>query len=186
LLVLGGSGGAHALNESVPRALYKLRDRLDEWQIVHQCGPRDVAFTKELYRKLMIEAIVVPFVENLPAVLRRTDLAVGRAGGTTLAELAATGVPAVLVPYPHATDDHQRRNADVFVAAGAARMIEERMLEGRLDDAIHDALDDLLDDQALRQSLSTSMFHLARPEAAWQVATMVRELADRIMERKAA
>ncbi len=128
LLVLGGSGGAHSLNAAVPRAAYKLRDLLADWQIVHQTGPREAESTQELYRKLMLDALVVPFVQNLPAVLRHTDLAVCRAGGTTLAELAATGVPAVLVPYPHAADHHQRANAEVFVAAGGAQMIDERTL----------------------------------------------------------
>jgi UDP-N-acetylglucosamine--N-acetylmuramyl-(pentapeptide) pyrophosphoryl-undecaprenol N-acetylglucosamine transferase len=186
LLVLGGSGGAHSLNSAVPRALYKLRDLLADWQIVHQTGPREAESTQELYRKLMLDALVVPFVQNLPAVLRHTDLAVCRAGGTTLAELAATGVPAVLVPYPHAADNHQRANAEVFVAAGGARMIDERTLTVRLDNALLEPLAELLGDAALRQTMSASMLQTARPEAAWQVAKMICELASRAVERNVA
>src|SRR5262249_34842057 len=123
LLVLGGSGGARSLNEQVPKALYKVRSKLKGWQIVHQTGANHQAATQELYRKLAIPAIVVPFVENMPSVMRRTDLAVGRAGGGTLAELAAAAVPAVLIPYPYAADDHQRHNAELFAADGAARIV---------------------------------------------------------------
>jgi UDP-N-acetylglucosamine--N-acetylmuramyl-(pentapeptide) pyrophosphoryl-undecaprenol N-acetylglucosamine transferase len=186
LLVLGGSGGAHSLNKFVPRALYKLRERLAGWQIVHQSGPREAASTADLYRKLALEATVVPFVENLPAVLRRADLAISRAGGTTLAELAASGIPSVLIPYPHATGDHQRLNADVFVDAGGARVVDERAIEGRLDDALVAEMADLLTDALLRESMSTAVSRLARPQAAWQIATMVKELACETIEPKVA
>jgi len=175
LVILGGSGGAHSINEFVPKALYKLQGELAGWQIVHQTGPRETAATAELYQKLSLKATVVPFVQNLPAVLRHADLAICRAGGTTLAELCATGVPAVLLPYPHAADDHQRANADVFAAAGAARIVDEREIFTRLDDALVAALDDLLAHGTIRDEMSTSMLKLSRPDAAWQVATMVQD-----------
>jgi len=177
LVVLGGSGGARAINEFVPKALYKLREELGGWQIVHQTGPRETGATAELYRKLTLNATVVPFIQNLPSVLRHADLAISRAGGTTLAELAATGVPAVLLPYPHAADDHQRCNADVFAAAGAARIVDQREVYERLDDALVRALDDLVVDQSTRDATSAAVLKLARPDATWQVATMVHELA---------
>jgi len=186
ILVLGGSGGAGSLNEFVPRALYKLRDQLNGWQIVHQTGTRDVAATEELYHKLALEALVAPFVQNMPSVLRRTDVAICRAGGTTLAELAATGVPAVLVPYPHAAQDHQRLNAEMFTSSGAARMVDERNRSTRLDDALARTLFDLLADAGVRSKMSSAMLQLARPDAAWQVAMMVHELAGQTATRKAA
>ena len=186
LVVLGGSGGAQSLNEFVPKALYKLRDRLDGWQIVHQTGLRNAETTQELYRKLAIEAVVAPFIQNLPQVLRRTDLAVCRAGGTTLAELAATAVPAILIPYPHAADNHQRKNAEVFTQVDAARLVDEREIDSRLDDAIVAALDDLLIDTAQRKTMAMAMRLLARPEAAWRVAAMVFELACQSTSRKVA
>jgi UDP-N-acetylglucosamine--N-acetylmuramyl-(pentapeptide) pyrophosphoryl-undecaprenol N-acetylglucosamine transferase len=183
LVVLGGSGGARAINEFVPKALYKLRDELAGWQIVHQTGPRETAATVELYHRLTLNATVVPFVQNLPSVLRHADLAISRAGGTTLAELAATGVPAILLPYPYAADDHQRCNADVVAAAGAARVVDEREIYERLDDALLRVLDDLLADGTTRDAMSAAMFKLARPDATWQVATMVYELAERPVAR---
>ena len=76
--------------------------------------------TARLYRKFALEARVEAFWPELPTLLAGSSLAICRAGGTTLAELSAAATPAVLLPYPHAADDHQRKNADVFVAAGAA------------------------------------------------------------------
>jgi UDP-N-acetylglucosamine--N-acetylmuramyl-(pentapeptide) pyrophosphoryl-undecaprenol N-acetylglucosamine transferase len=185
-LVIGGSGGAKSLNENVPKALYKLRDLLNGWQIVHQTGAGDAGKTRELYRKLALPAIAVPFVENMPAVMRRTAVAVCRAGGSTLSELAATGLPAVLVPYPHASSNHQRLNAEVIAAAGGARIVDERDTTGRLDDAIADALGHLLADSLLRQKMSAAALHLARPEAARRVARMIYELAHQRAGRQAA
>ena len=120
LVVLGGSGGARSLNENVPRALYKIRRFLTGWEILHLSGAADVEATRNLYRKFALPARVEAFWPELPELLAGSSLAICRAGGTTLAELAATATPAVLLPYPHAADDHQRKNADVFVSAGAA------------------------------------------------------------------
>jgi len=131
LLVLGGSGGARSLNESVPRALYRLREQLADWRIIHQAGDSGPASTRDLYRKLALEATVLDFIPDMPVVLSASALAICRAGGTTLAELAVAGVPAVLLPYPHAADDHQRRNAEWFAAAGGAVVLDERGLPGR-------------------------------------------------------
>ncbi len=176
LLVLGGSGGARTLNEQVPRALYKAQSHLAGWRIVHQTGQRDWKPTTTLYRKLAIPAIVVPFIERIQPVLRQTDLAVCRSGGTTLAELAAAGVPALLLPYPHAADNHQRVNADLFAAAGAAKVLDAREITGRLDSAVASVLTPLLSNAAVRQGMSAAMARVARPDAAWQVATMIQQL----------
>jgi UDP-N-acetylglucosamine--N-acetylmuramyl-(pentapeptide) pyrophosphoryl-undecaprenol N-acetylglucosamine transferase len=186
LLVLGGSGGARSLNHFVPRALYKIRDRLIGWSIVHQTGPTDAEATQELYRKFALEAEATPFVQNLPDVLRESDLVVCRAGATTLAEIAATAVPAVMIPYPHATDDHQRLNAEPFVEAGAARMIDERTIAGRLDDELVTVLNELIIQPKQRQAMSMAMYELARPDAAWQVAMMVYDLISHGVARKVA
>jgi UDP-N-acetylglucosamine--N-acetylmuramyl-(pentapeptide) pyrophosphoryl-undecaprenol N-acetylglucosamine transferase len=177
LLVLGGSSGARSLNQHVPRALAKVGPGLRGWKIAHQTGSADLAPTRRLYRKLGLKAIVVPFITEMPRVLARTDLAVCRAGGTTLAELAATGVPAILVPYPHATDDHQRRNADVFTASGASLTLDERDLPGRLDDHLAGAVALLFGNPAQRAAMSRAVRRLAQPDAAWDVATMIRQVA---------
>ena len=173
LLVLGGSGGARSLNENVPRALYKVRRQLADWYIVHQSGQADLDATKSLYRKFDLPATVVPFIEDMPAMLRTTDLAVCRAGGTTLAELSAAGVPSVLLPYPHATDDHQLANARAFSAGGGCVTIDEREISDRLDDRLADMLCFLLANEALRRRMSAAMYQSARPTAAQDVAELI-------------
>ena len=179
LLVLGGSGGAGSLNEQVPHALKKLRGSMTGWQVVHQTGSRDLDSTRQRYRELGMEdmATTVQFVENFPQVLRRADLAISRAGGTTLAELAAIGVPAVLIPFPDATDDHQLQNAEVFAAAGAARLINEQAVDGNLEDAMVATLAELVADADKRDQMAAAMRGLARLDAAWQVARMIYDLA---------
>jgi UDP-N-acetylglucosamine--N-acetylmuramyl-(pentapeptide) pyrophosphoryl-undecaprenol N-acetylglucosamine transferase len=178
LVILGGSGGSRTLNEQVPRALYKIEQELTGWRIVHQTGPRDWQATTTLYRKLGLEAIVVPFVERIERVLARSDLAISRSGGTTLAELAAAGLPAILLPWPKAAADHQRKNADVFAAAGAAHVIDAREVAGRLDNAIAQPLSALIRNAERRQLMSEAMQTLARPNAAWHVATMIAQMLE--------
>jgi UDP-N-acetylglucosamine--N-acetylmuramyl-(pentapeptide) pyrophosphoryl-undecaprenol N-acetylglucosamine transferase len=178
LVVLGGSGGARSLNENVPRALYKIRHLLSGWEIVHQSGEADLEATRELYRKFALDARVEAFWADLPAILSTSSLAICRAGGTTLAELAVTATPAVLLPYPHAADDHQRKNADVFVAAGAARLVDERQINGRLDDQLADAIERILLDSGGQAIMAHAMQRLARPHAAAHVATLVWSLVS--------
>src|SRR6185437_1182549 len=127
LLVLGGSLGARALNLTLPQALALLPpERRPE--VLHQCGNRGLAEAREAYAKAGVEAQVVPFIEDMAGSYGWADLAVCRAGALTLAELTAAGLGAVLVPFPHAVDDHQTRNAEALVAAGAAELIQERDL----------------------------------------------------------
>jgi UDP-N-acetylglucosamine--N-acetylmuramyl-(pentapeptide) pyrophosphoryl-undecaprenol N-acetylglucosamine transferase len=173
LLVLGGSRGARSLNENVPRAVYKAADRMAGWQILHQSGEADLSATRQLYHKLGVRAVVRPFVVDLPGALAASDLAVCRAGGTTLAELAAAGLPAILLPYPQAADDHQRKNADVFVQAGGALLLDERDLPGRPDDHLAEALASLAVQSDRRAFMAAAMHSLARPRAAADVAALV-------------
>jgi UDP-N-acetylglucosamine--N-acetylmuramyl-(pentapeptide) pyrophosphoryl-undecaprenol N-acetylglucosamine transferase len=186
LLVLGGSGGAETLNQFVPRSLYKLRDKLDGWQVIHQSGHRDFEAVGTLYRRLGVPAVVTPFLANLATLMIQADLAVSRAGGTVLAELAACGVPAVLVPYSRSADDHQRANAEVFARAGAACIVDERDPAVRLDDTLARHLAPLLHDQQQRRQMAHAMHRRARPDAAWQVATMIAGLLPAALLRPAA
>jgi len=178
LLVLGGSGGAHALNENLPRALYKVRPQLAGWRIVHQSGQPGLDATRALYGKLALEATVVPFLSDMPQALAATDLAICRAGGTTLAELAATGVPAVLLPYPHATDAHQAANARHFAAAGGCITIDPAEMTGRLDSQLAEIVRAVLASEGLRQRMSAAMCGLARPNAAEDVAELIWSIAS--------
>lgn len=174
LLILGGSRGASQLNQLLPPALYKLGILRRGWKIIHQSGEAEHAATRELYGKFAIRARVVPFLHDVRRELARTTLAICRAGGTTLAELAVAGTPAVLVPYPAARDDHQRANAEHFTNVRAGVMFDTRELTGRADDQLAALLTTLVDDDERRAELSANMHALARPNAAWHVANMVR------------
>ena len=109
---------------------------LTGWRIFHQTGGSDSQPTATLYGKLGLRARVAPFFHDLPQLLAGSGHWPSAAAGSTLAELAICGVPAILLPYPQAADDHQRHNAERFVAAGAARMLDSRQVEGRLDNAL--------------------------------------------------
>ncbi|HEV8550089.1 MAG TPA: UDP-N-acetylglucosamine--N-acetylmuramyl-(pentapeptide) pyrophosphoryl-undecaprenol N-acetylglucosamine transferase, partial [Polyangiaceae bacterium] len=119
VLVLGGSQGAKALNEAVPLAARKLGAALE---VVHQCGPAHAEKVRATYAELGLgETVrVVPFIDAMPAALAAAELVVGRAGAGALSEMCAVGRPGLLVPYPFAADDHQRKNAEALAAAGAA------------------------------------------------------------------
>jgi UDP-N-acetylglucosamine--N-acetylmuramyl-(pentapeptide) pyrophosphoryl-undecaprenol N-acetylglucosamine transferase len=173
LIVLGGSGGARSLNENVPKALHKIRDQLAGWKIMHQTGAADLDATRELYRKLALDAEVAALWTDVREMLPHAGLAVCRAGGTTLAELAVAGVPAVLLPYPNAAENHQRKNAAVFASAGAASMVDEIDPEGRLDDRLAEALAMTIGFDAAREGMSQAMQRMAQPDAAAQAAKLI-------------
>ena len=178
LIVLGGSQGADDLNQSVPRALHKVRAHLAGWQIIHQSGSKSLAPTEQLYQKLSIDAKVTPFLEDLPDVLGGSDLAICRAGGTTLAELAVCAVPAILLPLPHAADDHQRINAAHYTRNGAAVTVGQGQLDGPIDEELGSRLMPLLDDDALRRAMVRGMSRQAIPHAAEDIAAIVRDMVD--------
>ena len=127
LLIVGGSQGSRIMSEVVPAALARLpswlRDRL---VIVHQCRASDQANVEALFAMGGISASVIPFIENMAAALKAAHLVVSRAGASIVAELAVAGRPALLVPFSHATDDHQTANARALVDAGGAWMIDEK------------------------------------------------------------
>lgn len=126
VLVFGGSAGAHRLNEQVPGALARLGEGVS---VVHQTGERDRQPVERRYQALGVEAEVVAFIDDMEAAYGACDVAICRAGATTLAELTALGVPSILVPYPFAAADHQRENAQAVVDAGAAWMILDADLD---------------------------------------------------------
>lgn len=125
LLVLGGSLGALALNDTVPQALASLSP-VARPLVVHQAGERHIDALRERYAQSGVEAECVPFIHDMAARYAEADVVVCRSGATTVAELAAVGLPSLLVPYPHAADDHQVDNARVLADRGAAQMWLQR------------------------------------------------------------
>jgi len=127
LLIFGGSQGAQRLNTVLPQAIAQLAPK-DRPQVLHQSGERGLQSTRAAYLEAKVEAEVLPFIEDMAKTYAWADLAVCRAGAMTVAELQAAGLGAVLIPLALATDDHQTKNAEVMVHAGAARLVQERDL----------------------------------------------------------
>lgn len=127
LLILGGSQGASALNQVVPEALSLLPAEVRP-QVTHQTGSKDLEATQAAYLKHGIVAEVTAFIRDMAGTYAWADLAIARAGALTLAELAAAGLGALLVPFPHAVDDHQTHNAAWLVDAGAAQLLPQQHL----------------------------------------------------------
>ena len=173
LLVLGGSQGAHTLNVAMvaaaPAVAATVPGGID---LTHQAGRRDCDAVRDGYRQAGITARVEPFFDAMAEEMAAVDLVVCRAGATTLAEVAASGLPAVVVPLPQAAGDHQRRNAAVFAEAGAAEVIEQADLEDRLAAR----LVALADDADRRRAMGRAARRLARPDAAARVAERAEEL----------
>jgi UDP-N-acetylglucosamine--N-acetylmuramyl-(pentapeptide) pyrophosphoryl-undecaprenol N-acetylglucosamine transferase len=127
LLVLGGSQGARALNEVVPRAVARL-DEASRPEVTHQAGAAHEAALRQSYAAVGVAANVVAFIDDMAARYAEADLMICRAGASTIAELAAAGVAAVLVPFPQAVDDHQTHNARFLADRGAAMLIPQSEL----------------------------------------------------------
>jgi UDP-N-acetylglucosamine--N-acetylmuramyl-(pentapeptide) pyrophosphoryl-undecaprenol N-acetylglucosamine transferase len=176
LLVTGGSQGARALNELLVRTLPVLRLWEPHLQVVHLTGPQDHDTVRAAYRARGIPALVRPFLSEMDLALGAADVVVGRAGASFLAETAALGVPALLVPYPYAADDHQYHNARAFADSGAARLV--RQAEATPEKLVWE-LRALLRDAPLRRRLGEGLARWATPEAAGRLAEMLLAAAVR-------
>ena len=175
VLVLGGSQGAHSLNVALVAAADVLAAVPHGVRVIHQTGERDRDWVRDAYRRAGLEARVKAFFDTLPEEMRAADVVVCRAGATTLAEIAAAGLPAVIVPLPTAANDHQRRNAAALAAAGAAEVIEEADLERRLGPR----LIALAGDRGRRLAMAAAAARMARPDAADKVVQRAEQLIGR-------
>ena len=169
LLVLGGSQGAHRLNSLLPEAIAAIDMLPPGFKVIHQTGQADEASVRAAYQQRGIAAEVAAFITDMALVYRQASLVVSRAGATTLAELTALGKPSILVPFPFAADDHQRKNAEALVAGQAARLLLE---EGLTAKALAREIEAILNDPELRQRMGQAARALAKPEA---VETIVEE-----------
>jgi UDP-N-acetylglucosamine--N-acetylmuramyl-(pentapeptide) pyrophosphoryl-undecaprenol N-acetylglucosamine transferase len=174
VLAFGGSQGAHAINVAMVEAASRLAASGLRLAITHQTGERDLDLVRAAYQRAGLEARVEAFIFQIDGEMKAADVVIARAGATTLAELAASRTPSILVPLPTSTDDHQRKNAEVFAAAGAAVVIEERDLKTTV---LSDTLGALLGDGERRQRMRDAAGRLARPDAAERIADRVTELA---------
>jgi UDP-N-acetylglucosamine--N-acetylmuramyl-(pentapeptide) pyrophosphoryl-undecaprenol N-acetylglucosamine transferase len=174
ILVLGGSQGARGINLAMVAAAPELARRRPGLDVVHQTGERELAQVREAYERAGVAVRSVAYLDAVADEMTAADLVIARAGATTLAELAAAGRPAVLVPFPAATDDHQRKNARVVADAGGAVAIDETELSGS---GLAGVVDELLADRARLTAMSQAMRGLARPDAAARIVDRLLELA---------
>jgi UDP-N-acetylglucosamine--N-acetylmuramyl-(pentapeptide) pyrophosphoryl-undecaprenol N-acetylglucosamine transferase len=172
VLVLGGSLGAQALNRIVPRALAALGG--EPVEIRHQTGQAMLEETQDSYRRLGLPAKVDAFIEDMEEAYGWADLAVCRAGAMTVSELAAAGLPAILVPFPYASDDHQTANGGYLAEAGAAVLMPQPTLG---EASLAAELRALLDEPGRLEAMSAAARSLARYDAAGQVAKVCLEEA---------
>jgi UDP-N-acetylglucosamine--N-acetylmuramyl-(pentapeptide) pyrophosphoryl-undecaprenol N-acetylglucosamine transferase len=175
VLVMGGSQGAQALNERMPSAIARAKVSVPAIEVVHQAGrDRDAAVRESYARENVDRATVTPFIEDVTKEIARADVIVARAGAATVAEIAAIGRASILVPFPHAADDHQAKNAEALAAVGGAVAIRQESA-----DAIRIAseLVRLLTDKAACTKMADAARAHGRPGAAMEIARDLLELA---------
>ncbi|WP_417911077.1 undecaprenyldiphospho-muramoylpentapeptide beta-N-acetylglucosaminyltransferase [Candidatus Electronema sp. PJ] len=168
LLVMGGSLGAHRINVLMIEAAVIIKEKLNRpFRLIHQTGVADAEQVRADYAAAGVkEAEVFPFIKDMAAIYAQADLAVARAGATSLAELAVMGLPAILIPYPHAADDHQAANASYYVAGGGALMYREAGLTAA---QLASVVVELAEDSSKRAQLGAKMRRMAVPDAAERI-----------------
>jgi UDP-N-acetylglucosamine--N-acetylmuramyl-(pentapeptide) pyrophosphoryl-undecaprenol N-acetylglucosamine transferase len=178
LLVVGGSQGARRLNYLVMDAMNYLKEFKDVIKIVHQTGSGDVMDVVSTYARMDFRARVQEFITDMASALVEADIIISRAGAGAVAEIALAGKPSILVPFPYAVGEHQTKNAQAMVEAGAALMFLEQGLTGK---RLAEELRSLIENPALRKERGAKARALAKPDAA---KTVVQGLNDLLASRR--
>lgn len=173
LLVVGGSLGAAALNQTVPQALALLAPDLRP-EVRHQAGAKNLAAAQQAYQATQVQATVTPFIEDMAEAYAWADLIICRAGALTVAEVSAAGLAALFIPYPHAVDDHQTANARYLVDQEAALLIQQAELN---PERLASLLTELCKDRARLVKMGIAARRLAMPQATAQVAAICAAFA---------
>jgi UDP-N-acetylglucosamine--N-acetylmuramyl-(pentapeptide) pyrophosphoryl-undecaprenol N-acetylglucosamine transferase len=183
LFVLGGSLGAMFFNETLPRALALLPESMRP-EVRHQCGKRHPEITRSNYEKAGVEVELLPFIDDMAAMYGWADLVLCRAGALTVSELAVAGVPALLVPYPYAVDDHQSANGRFLSEAGAAELLPQDTLSTeKMADVLKRYCETPEQGRTLLLGMAQQAARLAKPEATQRVADIC--IAAGVEETKA-
>jgi UDP-N-acetylglucosamine--N-acetylmuramyl-(pentapeptide) pyrophosphoryl-undecaprenol N-acetylglucosamine transferase len=175
LLVFGGSQGAHAINEAMIAALPGFKDLPVTLRIKHQTGAADFEKVNAAYAEAgwREQAEVRSYIDNMVSDFAQADLVICRAGATTTAELIAAGKAAIMIPFPYAADDHQRKNAEALEAAGAARMIVQQELSG---ERLAKELVELVQEPSQIDRMEEGSRKLAKGDAAVAAVDLLLEL----------
>jgi len=174
ILVTGGSQGATVLGEVVPEGLGLLQPSLrHRLQVVQQCRPDDIERVRNTYAALHIPAELLTYIEDMSAKLADAHLVIGRAGASTIAELTAAGRPAILIPFPSATDDHQTANAREMTKAGGARTIQQ---ENFTPEVLARQIEAMAADPIALNNAAARALSVGRPHAARDLADLVERI----------
>lgn len=177
ILVMGGSQGARALSDTVPAAIASLPGPLlQHVSVSHQAREEDMERVAEFYAQYGIRADVQPFFDDIPRRISEAQLVISRAGASSVADISVIGRPSVLVPYPHATDDHQTANARGLVDAGAAILVPERLMSV---ETLSDQIRTVLDSPSGAMQMAHAALAQAKPEATDTLVGLVERLAGR-------
>jgi UDP-N-acetylglucosamine--N-acetylmuramyl-(pentapeptide) pyrophosphoryl-undecaprenol N-acetylglucosamine transferase len=171
VLVVGGSLGAQALNEALPKAL-AMMDEVVRPHVIHQTGKKNFEAVQQLYAQAGVQADVRAFLDDMAQQYAQADVVICRAGALTVAELAAAGVASVLVPFPFAVDDHQTHNARFLSEHGAAILLPQKEMSA---DKLAQLLREL--DRETLLAMAQAARSLAKPDATQQVAQVCVALA---------
>jgi len=182
VLVMGGSQGASGINDLILSALPLLAGRAPRWQWLHLSGALDADKVKQTYARLGLKAIVHPFFGRMHSALGAATAAVSRAGASSLAELAALSLPALIVPFPYAADNHQFHNARVFDETGAARMLEQK---DATPETVTNLLFELVEDATARETIQYALAQWHSPRAAGQIAEIILSFCPRSVDSHA-
>jgi len=176
ILVTGGSQGATVLSSVVPEGLGLLQPTLrHRLQVVQQCRPDDIDEVRSRYAELAIPAELMTYIEDMPEKVADAHLVIGRAGASTIAELTAAGRPAILIPYPSATDDHQTANAREMTRAGGARTIQQ---EDFTPDVLARQVEAMAADSIALNNAAARALSVGRPHAARDLADVVERVGQ--------
>jgi len=170
VLVMGGSQGASGINDLMLASLPLLAKRAPHWQWLHLTGPHDADKAKQAYVSLGVQASVHPFLAEMDLALGAASAAISRAGASSLAELAAMRVPALLVPFPYAADNHQFCNAFAVAESGAARLLEQK---DATPERVAGQLIELVENSGARDTMKTALACWHSPNAARQIAETI-------------
>jgi UDP-N-acetylglucosamine--N-acetylmuramyl-(pentapeptide) pyrophosphoryl-undecaprenol N-acetylglucosamine transferase len=172
LLVLGGSLGAQAINELLPHALAKLPEAVRP-MVLHQTGEKHLADTKKAYENAGVKADIVPFIIEMDKAYAWADVVLCRAGALTIAELCAVGLGAILVPFPHAIDDHQTANANFMAKQNAAIVVQQILLT---ENKLIELLEKLCRSNDLCMAMANAAYALRKADAAEKIMTVCFEV----------
>jgi UDP-N-acetylglucosamine--N-acetylmuramyl-(pentapeptide) pyrophosphoryl-undecaprenol N-acetylglucosamine transferase len=167
VLVMGGSQGASAINQLIIKSLPMATRTAPRWQWLHLTGPADLAQIRSAYASCNAKAVVHPFLSTMDVALDAATAAVSRAGASSLAELAAMQLPAILIPYPDASDDHQLHNARVVAESCAAYMLEQKTAS---PERLLGLLQELMENPSVRERTRNSLARWHAPHAAEEIA----------------